>query len=89
MIRAARIFAPTSSFRLAILDAVVIIGVFYLIAHWIVLDDTLVYFLDDGGAARLAPLLAIFILTMYFSGLYERKHLQGRIFLLQQLGFCA
>ena len=89
MIRAARIFAPTSSFRLAIVDAVVIIAVFYLIAHWIVLDDTLVYFLDDGGAARLAPLLAIFILTMYFSGLYERKHLQGRIFLLQQLGFCA
>jgi lipopolysaccharide/colanic/teichoic acid biosynthesis glycosyltransferase len=89
MIRAARIFAPTSSFRLALMDAVVIVGVFYLIAHWIVLDDTLVYFLDEGGAARLAPLLAIFILTMYFSGLYERKHLRGRIFLLQQLGFCA
>jgi lipopolysaccharide/colanic/teichoic acid biosynthesis glycosyltransferase len=89
MIRAARIFAPTSSFRLAILDAAVVIGVFYLTAHWLVIDDTLTYFLDYGGAVRLAPLLAIFILTMYFSGLYERKHLQGRIFLLQQLGFCA
>jgi len=89
MIRAARIFAPTSSFRLAIVDAMVIIGVFYLMAHWIVIDDTLSYFLEDGGGVRLAPLLVIFILTMYFSGLYERKHLQGRIFLLQQLGFCA
>lgn len=89
MIRAARIFAPTSSFRLALVDAAIVIGVFYLIAHWIVIDDTLVYFLEDGGAARLVPLLVIFILTMYFSGLYERKHLQGRIFLLQQLGFCA
>jgi lipopolysaccharide/colanic/teichoic acid biosynthesis glycosyltransferase len=89
MTRAARIFAPTSSFRLALIDALVIVGVFYLIAHWIVLDDTLTYFLNEGGAVRLAPLLVIFILTMYFSGLYERKHLQGRIFLLQQLGFCA
>lgn len=89
MIRAARIFAPTSSFRLALMDALIVIAVFYLVAHWIVIDDTMVYFLEDGGAARLAPLLVIFILTMYFSGLYEPKHLQGRIFLLQQLGFCA
>ncbi len=89
MIRAARIFAPTSSFRLALVDAVVLVAVFYLMAHWIIIDDTLVYFLADGGGARLAPLLAIVILTMYFSGLHERKHLQSRIFLLQQLGFCA
>jgi len=89
MIRAARIFAPTSSFRLALVDAVVITAVFVLIVRWIVIEDTWIYFIEDGGAARLAPLLAIFILTMYFSGLYERKHLQSRIFLLQQLGFCA
>lgn len=89
MIRAARIFAPIGSIRLALVDAVVIAGVFFLIANWIVIEDTTVYFLEDGGAVRLAPLIAILILAMYFSGLYERKQMHGRIFLLQQLGFCA
>jgi lipopolysaccharide/colanic/teichoic acid biosynthesis glycosyltransferase len=89
MIRAARMFAPVSSFRLALIDAAVLIAVFFVLARWILAMDPFVYFLEGGGATRLPPLIAIFILTMYFSGLYERKRIESRIFLLQQLGFCA
>jgi lipopolysaccharide/colanic/teichoic acid biosynthesis glycosyltransferase len=89
MIRAARIFAPTSSFRLALIDTAVIVAVFALLAPGILLLDPLTFFFDEDGIARLAPLAAILLLTMYFCGLYEGKRLAGRIWLLQQLAFCA
>jgi lipopolysaccharide/colanic/teichoic acid biosynthesis glycosyltransferase len=89
MIRAARIFAPARSIRLAAIDAFVVVAVFFLLVRKTVAVDPSVFFLEEGGAKRLAPLVAILLLTMYFNGLYERKRIASRIYLLQQLSLCA
>lgn len=89
MIRAARIFAPTKSIRLAVIDAAVVVAAFVLLVRSTTTTDPSVFFLEAGGAIRLAPLVAILMLTMYFGGLYERKRIASRIYLLQQLSLCA
>ena len=89
MIRAARIFAPISALRLALADAFVVALTFIAIVHFTVAMDTSLFFLEERGALRLLPLIAVLILGMYFGGLYERKRLDGRIFLLQQLAFAG
>lgn len=88
MIRAARIFAPTSSIRLALIDAAVVAAVFFaLVRSGVFVSPS--FFLSHGGSERLAALIAILILSMYVSGLYDRKRLGSRIFLFQQLSLCA
>lgn len=89
MIRAARIFAPTSSIRLALVDAVIVAGVFFLLVPSTVSVDSWQFFLEEHGAIRLAPLIAVLVLTMYLSGLYEYKRIASRIYLLQQLSLAA
>lgn len=89
MIRAARIFVPTSSIRLAFMDALVMSAVFFLLVRFTVFMDPSLFFREEHGAIRLMPVIAIMLLAMYFSGLYERKRIESRIFLLQQLGFAA
>src|SRR5580693_5896093 len=89
MIRAARIFSPTSLIRLALVDAAVVTAVFYLLVRRTLPVDPSVFFIDERGAIRLVPLVAILLLTMYFSGLYESTRIGSRIYLLQQLSLCA
>jgi len=89
MIRAVRIFAPTSTIRLALIDTAVMVTVFTLLIPTMVISDAVTFYLGEDGIARLAPLIVVVLLTMYFSGLYEGKRLPGRIWLLQQLGFCG
>jgi lipopolysaccharide/colanic/teichoic acid biosynthesis glycosyltransferase len=83
------VFAPSSSIRLAMMDAAVVLAVFYLLVRWMVPMDASVFFLEEGGAVRFIPLVGILLLTMYFSGFYELKRIGSRIYLLQQLGLCA
>ena len=89
MIRAARVFVPTNSIRLAVIDALVIAAVFFLLVRLTVFMDPSLFFREEHGAIRLAPLIAIMLLAMYFSGLYERKRIESRIYLLQQLALAA
>jgi lipopolysaccharide/colanic/teichoic acid biosynthesis glycosyltransferase len=89
MIRAARIFSPNRLIRLALVDAAVVTAVFYLLVRRTVLIGPSVFFFEERGAIRLVPLVAILLLTMYFSGLYESTRIASRIYLLQQLSLCA
>ena len=89
MIRDARVYGHHSAIRLAMADAAIVLTVFYLLVRWAVPMDASVYLLEEGEVYRLIPLVVILLLTMYFSGLYERKRIGSRIYLLQQLGLCA
>ncbi len=91
MIRAARVFAPTSSVRLALIDSLVVAAVFFLIVRWTIhhAGSLSLFFWEERGALLLTPLIVVLLLGMYFSGLYERKRVESRIYLLQQLGFSA
>ncbi len=90
MIRAARLFAPTSSFRLIVVDALVVAAAFYLLVRFLVLGDPLVFFFgDDAGAVHLLPIVGVLLLAMYFAGLYSSRRVESRIFLFQQLTMCA
>lgn len=85
MIRAARIFAPISTSRLAFVDALIATGVFVALVRWATSVDPWVYFFETEGAAHLAPLILILVSSMYFVGLYEHKRIESRIYLAQQL----
>ena len=89
MIRAARIFAPTSSFRLVLIDAALMATVFGLLIRTGVFVNPVGFLWDDDGAPSVAALIAITIISMYFSGLYAQRRIESRIYLVQQLTFCA
>jgi lipopolysaccharide/colanic/teichoic acid biosynthesis glycosyltransferase len=82
-----RPFAPSASFRLAMCDAAVVAASFFVLVQWTMLIDPWIFFIEENGALRLAPVIVLLLLAMYFSGLYEQQPVTSRILLLQQLCF--
>jgi lipopolysaccharide/colanic/teichoic acid biosynthesis glycosyltransferase len=67
------------------MDAIVVAAVFFVLVRLMVPMEPARFFVDDRGIARLAPLIAILLLAMFFCSLYERKRITSRVYLSQQL----
>ena len=87
MVRAIRLFAPESFLRVLLVDIVLISASFFVAGYPTLFLDPSLFFLDEGGAPRLVPVIVSMVLAMYFANLYGRKQAASRIFLLQQLSF--
>jgi len=70
-------------------DTALLAGALF-VATGAVLDvDPTVFLLYDGGAARLLPVLATMLVTIYLLDLYSKFQVRSRILLLQQLSLVA
>lgn len=85
MIRLFRVFIPISTFTLFIVEIVLMLSCF-LAASYIVLDvDPSDYLLYDGGILGIIVVSAIFLLGLYFIGLYSDVSFKSKVILLHQL----
>lgn len=85
MTRFFRVNVPATSLTLLVSDILLATSAFVL-ATCLTFDvDPQTYLLDEGGLARLVPVVLTILVGMHFSDLYSRVHVQSRIVLLQQL----
>jgi lipopolysaccharide/colanic/teichoic acid biosynthesis glycosyltransferase len=89
MVRAIRLFAPESFMRVLLIDIALIAASFFVAGYPALFLDPSIYFTEEGGAPRLAPIILSMVLAMYFADLYGRKPAASRILLLQQLSFAG
>jgi lipopolysaccharide/colanic/teichoic acid biosynthesis glycosyltransferase len=86
MIRLFKVSIPSSSLVLVLSDAILLFSC-YLFAAWLVIDVPLVKFLfEESGYWHIAFVMAVIMLGLYFSDLYEDYQVRSRIELIQQ--FC-
>src|SRR5271157_1901059 len=85
MIRLFRVFIPISTFTLLVAEILLTITCF-LAASYLVSDvDPTDYLLYDGGIIGILVVSGIFLLGLYFNGLYSDVSLKSKIILLYQL----
>jgi len=86
MIRLFKVSIPSSAVGLIISEALLLFSC-YLFAAWLTLDVPPVVFLfEEGGYWRIAFVMAVIMLGLYFNNLYENYRVRSRIQLIQQ--FC-
>jgi len=87
MIRLFRVFIPISTFTL-FLGEMLLVVLSLVAASYLVMDvDPTDYLLYDGGILAIFVASAIFLLGLYFSGLYSNVYMKSRVILLYQLCF--
>jgi len=80
-----RVTVPATSLTLLVSDILLATSAFVL-ATYLTLDaDPWTYLFDDGGFARLIPVLITILIGMHFCDLYSEVHVRSRIVLLQKL----
>src|SRR5438270_13068162 len=85
MIRLFRVFIPISTFTLFIVEILLMCSCF-LAASYIVLEvDPTDYLLYDGGILGILVVSAIFLIGLYFIGLYSDVSFKSKVILLHQL----
>ncbi len=85
MTRFFRVNVPATSLTLLVSDILLATSAFVLATYLTFDVDPQTYLLDEGGLARLVPVVLTILVGMHFSDLYSRVHVQSRIVLLQQL----
>ncbi len=85
MFRLFRVFIPISTLTLFIAEILLMISSF-LAASYVVLDvDPTDYLLYDGGILAILAVSGIFVLALYFNGLYSDVSFKSKVILLHQL----
>jgi hypothetical protein len=86
MIRVFRVFVPASVLVL-IVSEFLLLFFSYVAASYLVFTqiDPLVFLLYDDGFARIATVVVVIMLGLYFNDLYGNVRIKSRVLLLQQL----
>jgi len=86
MIRLFRVSIPSSVIALVLSESTLIFSCYVLAAYWVQDAATEVFLIDDGGLWHIGLVVAVIVLGLYFSDLYQTYRIRSRIFLVQQ--FC-
>ena len=85
MIRLFRVSVPTNLVLLVVSEIALLFTCYILPGYW-TLDVPLdIFLLYDGGLSRIALVVAIIVLGLYFHDLYEELRIRSRILLIQQV----
>jgi lipopolysaccharide/colanic/teichoic acid biosynthesis glycosyltransferase len=85
MIRLFRVFIPVSTFTL-FLGEMLLVSLSYVAGSYLMMDvDPTDYLLYDGGILAIFVVTGIFLLGVYFNGLYSNVYMKSRVILLYQL----
>jgi lipopolysaccharide/colanic/teichoic acid biosynthesis glycosyltransferase len=85
MIRLFRVFIPISTFTL-FLGEMLLIGLAFVASSYLMMDvDPTDYLLYDGGILAILVVSGMFLLGLYFNGLYSHVYMKSRVILLYQL----
>jgi sugar transferase (PEP-CTERM system associated) len=82
--RLIRIFAPASVFGLLVSEIFLVTTCYVMAVYLLVRFDPTVFLMHNQGLSRIAALVAVVILGLYFQDLYEDLRVRSRIFLVQQ-----
>lgn len=85
MIRLFRVFIPVSTFTLFVAE-ILLVSASFLAASYALSDvDPTDYLFYDGGIMGILAVTSMFVLGLYFSGLYSGVYVKSRIIVLYQL----
>jgi sugar transferase (PEP-CTERM system associated) len=85
MMRLFKVFFPTSVLALIISEALLIFGCYIAATYILISVEASTYLLYEGGLGRIAVVVALIMIGLYFSDLYTTVRIQSRIALLQQI----
>jgi lipopolysaccharide/colanic/teichoic acid biosynthesis glycosyltransferase len=85
MIRLFRVFIPVSTFTLFIAEILFVSLSFLAVSYAMAEVDPTDYLFYDGGIMGILGVTAIFVLGLYFSGLYSGVYVKSKIIMLYQL----
>src|SRR5260370_25959855 len=90
MIRLFKVSIPGSVIALVVSEAVLAFACYVLATYWVEDTSPDIYLLDDGGWWRIALVVTVILLGLYFHDLYDNYRVRSRILLVQQfcLGLC-
>jgi sugar transferase (PEP-CTERM system associated) len=85
MIRLFRVFIPVGTLTLLISEILLVAGSFILATYYVRSEEFTVFFLEEGGAWRLLPVILSILIGLHFQDLYSQIHVKSRVLLVQQL----
>jgi sugar transferase (PEP-CTERM system associated) len=85
MVRLFRVFVPTSVVTLLISEVVLIFGCFFFLTWILFPADFDIFLLYDNGIERIAIVVLVFVLTLYYQDLYTRLRIRSKVLLLQMI----
>ena len=84
MVRLFRVSIPTSVITLVVSETILLFACYAVAAFWTADLSPEIFLLDDNGFWRIGLVVAVLVLGLYFSDLYEDFRINSRILLIQQ-----
>src|SRR6266446_1568187 len=85
MIRVFKVSIPSSLVALIVSEAILAFSSYVLATYWVEDTSPDIFLLDDGGWWRIALVVTVILLGLYFHDLYDNYRVRSRILLVQQL----
>src|SRR5690349_14205901 len=85
MIRLFRVSVPTNVLLLVVSEIILLFACYILPGYWVLDVPLEIFLLYDGGIWRIALVVAIVVLGLYFHDLYEELRIRSRVLLIQQV----
>jgi exopolysaccharide biosynthesis polyprenyl glycosylphosphotransferase len=86
MVRLFKVSIPSSVLALVVSEAILALSCYVLATYWVEDTSPDIFLLDDGGWWRIALVVTVILLGLYFHDLYDDYRVRSRILLVQQ--FC-
>ncbi len=84
MVRLFKVSIPTSVIMLVLSETVLLFACYAIAAAWTLDYSVQIFLWDENGAWRIAMVVAVVVIGLYFNDLYEEIKITSRILLVQQ-----